>query len=167
MTSPSLVALKLAMSFALFLAKNVHLSVGEEFCTFPCQNVHLSFSPFNSVEFTLSVAKNVALFEVTGDRNSKTNDRNSGCTVLVLVEKIEKMNQIYSKNYWKEKKRLCVRLRSGDKHHLRKSADQKAQISSVSETNAFLICAFRSADFLRWCFSPERNLAHNLLFYFQ
>ena len=44
---------------------------------------------------------------------------------------------------------LCVRLRSGDKHHLRKSADQKAQISTVSGTNAFLICAFRSADFLR------------------
>ena len=30
--------------------------------------------------------------------------------------------------YWKWKKRLCVRLRSGDKHHLRKSADRKAQI---------------------------------------
>ena len=154
--------LVLAKSFALFLAKNVHLS----------------FSPFSSVEFTLPVGKNVALFEtvcilrtvkwrVTGDRNSKANDRNSGCTVLLLVEKIEKMNQINTKNYWKEKKRLCVRLCSGDKHHLRKSADRQAQISSVSETNAFLICAFRSADFLRWCFSPERNLAHNLLFYFQ
>ena len=64
------------------------------------------------------------------------------------------------------KKRLCVRLRSGDKHHLRKSADRKAQISPVSGTNAFLICAFRSADFLRWCLSPERNLTHNLFFLF-
>ena len=35
-TSP-LVALKVAMSFALFFAKNVHLSIGEEFCTFLCQ----------------------------------------------------------------------------------------------------------------------------------
>ena len=60
-----------------------------------------------------------------------------------------------------------MRLRSGDKHHLRKSADQKAQISPVSGTNAFLICAFRSADFLRWCLSPERNITHNLFFYFQ
>ena len=42
-----------------------------------------------------------------------------------------------------------MRLHSGDKHHLRKSADRKAQISTVSGTNAFLICAFRSADFLR------------------
>ena len=33
----TLVALKLAMNFAPFLAKNLHLSIGEEFCTFPCQ----------------------------------------------------------------------------------------------------------------------------------
>ena len=59
-----------------------------------------------------------------------------------------------------------MRLRSGDKHHLRKSADRKAQISPVSGMNAFLICAFRSADFLRWCLSPERNLTHNLFLLF-
>ena len=62
-----------------------------------------------------------------------------------------------------------MRLRSGDKHHLRKSADRKAQ---TSVRKAFvpltgLICAFRSADFLRWCLSPERNLTHNLFFYIQ
>ena len=33
----TLVALKLAMNFAPFLAKNLHLSIGEEFCTFPYQ----------------------------------------------------------------------------------------------------------------------------------
>ena len=60
-----------------------------------------------------------------------------------------------------------MRLRLGNKHHLRKSADRKAQISSVSGTYAFLICAFRSADFLRWCLFPKRNLTHNLFFYFQ
>ena len=59
-----------------------------------------------------------------------------------------------------------MRLRSGYKHHLRKSSDQKAQISPVSGTNAFLICAFRSEDFLRWCLSSERNLTHNLFFLF-
>ena len=53
-----------------------------------------------------------------------------------------------------------MRLRLGNKHHLRKSADRKAQISSVSGTNAFLICAFRSADLLRWCLFPTRNLTH-------
>ena len=59
-----------------------------------------------------------------------------------------------------------MRLRSGDKHHLRKSSDRKAQISPASGTNAFLICAFRSEDFLRWCLSPERNLTRNLFFLF-
>ena len=50
---------------------------------------------------------------------------------------------IYTKNDWKKKKkkRLCVRLRSGDKRHLRKSADRRAQIRPLSGTNAFLICA--------------------------
>ena len=38
-------ALKLAMSFALFLAKNLHLSIGEEFCTFPCQKFAPQFLP--------------------------------------------------------------------------------------------------------------------------
>ena len=51
-----------------------------------------------------------------------------------------------------------MRLRLGNKRHLRKPADRKAQISSVSGTNAFLICAFRSADFLRWCLFLKRNL---------
>ena len=42
----TIVGLKLAMSFALLLAKNVHLSIYETFCAIPCQkNLHLSFSP--------------------------------------------------------------------------------------------------------------------------
>ena len=40
----TIVALKLAMSFALLLAKNVHLSIGEEFCAFPCQKNCISVS---------------------------------------------------------------------------------------------------------------------------
>ena len=60
----TIVALKLAMSFAPLLAKNVHLSIGEEFCAFPCQKICTSVFPLlNGAEFTLSVAKNVALFE--------------------------------------------------------------------------------------------------------
>ena len=59
-----------------------------------------------------------------------------------------------------------MRLRSGDKHHLRKSADRKAQIRKAFVPLTGLICAFRSEDFLRWCLSPERNLAHNLFFLF-
>ena len=60
----TIVALKLAMSCALLLAKNVHLSIGDEFCAFPCQKICTSVSPLlNGAEFTLSVAKNVGLFE--------------------------------------------------------------------------------------------------------
>ena len=151
-------------------------SIGEECCTFPCQKFAPLVSLFlNGAEFALSVAKNVALFETVcslrfasvkwRDRESKpgTNDRISGCTVLILIGK---MNQII-KYYWKQKKRLCVRLRSGDKHHLRKSADRKAQIRKAFFPFTGLICASRSADLLRWYLSPERNLTHNLFFYFQ
>ena len=59
-----------------------------------------------------------------------------------------------------------MRLRSEDKHHLRKSADRKAQIRKAFVPLNGLICAFRSADFLRWCLSSERNLTHNLFFLF-
>ena len=45
-----------------------------------------------------------------------------------------------------------MRLHSGDKHHLRKSADRKAQISPVSETNlpdlCFSICRFSQVVFI-------------------
>ena len=52
------------MSFALFLAKNLHFSIGEEFYTFPCQKIYTLVSPLlNGAEFTLSVAKYVSLFE--------------------------------------------------------------------------------------------------------
>ena len=60
----TIVALKLAMSFALLLAINEHLSIGEEFCAFPCQKICTSvFFLSNGAEFTHSVAKNVELFE--------------------------------------------------------------------------------------------------------
>ena len=58
-----------------------------------------------------------------------------------------------------------MRLRSEDKHHLRKSADRKAQIRKAFVPLTGLICAFRSADFLRWCLFSERNLTHNLFFF--
>ena len=63
------------------------------------------------------------------------------------------------------KKRLCLRLRSGDKHHLRKFAVWKGQISPVNGTNAFLVCAFRSPDFLRWCLSPRAQPHAQSLFF--
>ena len=52
------------------------------------------------------------------------------------------------------KKRLCVRLE--DKHRLRKSSKSTNQSGKRNAfPNAFLICAFQSADFLRWCYPPS------------
>ena len=81
--------------------------IGEEFYTFPCQKF-APLSPFlNGAEFTLPLPKTLhsskqfaffvllLLNSVTGDRSTETNDRISGCTVLLLIEK---MNQINIKN---------------------------------------------------------------------
>ena len=47
-----------------------------------------------------------------------------------------------------------------DKHHLKKSADRKAKTRRAFVPLTGLICAIRSADFLRWCLSSERNFTH-------
>ena len=74
----TIVALKLAMSSALFLAKHLHLGIGEEFCTFLAKTLHLSFSPLEWRFVHTSVAKNVALFEtVRIPRTVKWRDRGS------------------------------------------------------------------------------------------
>ena len=83
----TIVALKLAMRFALLLAKNVHLSIGEEFCAFPCQKNCTSVFPLlNGAKFTLSVAKTLhfskqfAFFELSHgviDRRSKQQSKRS------------------------------------------------------------------------------------------
>ena len=91
-------------------------------------------------------------------------DRSFLATWYVLI--LLKMRLLILKTIRNRKTRLWVRLRSDDNYHLSKSADRKAQISPVSGTNAFLICAFWSADFLRWYLSSERNLTHNLFFLF-
>ena len=116
----TIVALKLAMSFALLLAKNVHLSIGEEFCAFPCQKICTSVSPLlNGAEFTHSVAKNGALFETVrilrtvkwrdwqGIEAAKQTIEFPAAPFFFLVEKIEKMNQIIPKTIG-NRKRDCA-----------------------------------------------------------
>ena len=91
----TIVALKLTMSFALLLAKNVHLSIGDEFCAFPCQKNCASVSPLlNGAEFTFSVER-FAFFALSNgviDRGSKQQSKrsNSGCTVLLSRRKNRK-----------------------------------------------------------------------------
>ena len=168
------------MSFALLLAKNVHLSIGEEFCAFPCQKICTSVFPLlNGAEFTLSVAKTLhfskqfaffALSRGVIDRRSKQQRKRSNFRLhrsSLSSKKSKKWIKLIPKTIGNRKKRLCVRLRLGNKHHLKKSADRKAQIRKAYVPLTELICAFRSADFLRWGFFPKRNLTHNLFFYFQ
>ena len=47
------------------------------------------------------------------------------------------------------RKEIVREVARGDKPYLRKSTDRKAQISPLNWTNAFLICALWSVDFLR------------------
>ena len=77
------------MSFALLLAKNVHLSIGDEFCAFPCQKkLHLSFSPLDwrwihshfPLPKTLHFSKRFAFFALSNgviDRGSKQQSKRS------------------------------------------------------------------------------------------
>ena len=83
----TIVALKLAMSFALVLAKNVHLSIGDEFCAFPCQKFAPQFlSPWMALSShfplpkTLHFSKRFAFFALSNgviDRGSKQQSKRS------------------------------------------------------------------------------------------
>ena len=86
--------------------------------------------------------------------------------ILAFLSQRHLFNQINTKTIGNRKKRLCVRLRSGDKHHLRKSSDQKAQIRKTFVPLTGLICAFRSEDFLRWCLAPERLATERTISFF-
>ena len=104
----TIVALKLAMSFALFLAKFCTSVLAKSFALFLAKICTLDSPLLNGTEFTLYAAKNAALIETVrilrtvklSDRESKQQSKRSGCTALLLIEKIEKMNQINTKNYW-------------------------------------------------------------------
>ena len=80
--------LVLAKSFALFLAKNFHLSFspleGRWDHTFRCQK---RFALWNSSRSSFCFCQ----MGVTADRSTETNGRISGCTNLLFIEK---MNQI-------------------------------------------------------------------------
>ena len=61
---------------------------------------------------------------------------------------IEKIIKLLPKPLKIEKEIVCEVAR-GDIQYRKQSADRKAQVSSMSKMNAFLICALQSAD----CFS--------------
>ena len=120
----TLVALKLAMNFAPFLAKSLQLAtnfapflakistlvLSKSFALFLTKNLHLVSPLLKGAEFTHSVAKNVVLFETVRvlrfasvkwrDRGSKHRNKLSNFR-LHRPSSHEKINQINTKNYWK------------------------------------------------------------------
>ena len=58
-------------------------------------------------------------------------------------------NKDYYQKLLEIEKEIVREVARGDKPYLRKSTDRKAQISPLNWTNAFLIGALRSVDFLR------------------
>ena len=83
-----------------------------------------------------------------------------GCTVLLSIDKKES-------NYYQKlleiEKGIVHEVARGDKHYLKQSADRKAQISLISETNAFLICASQSADCFRYCMAGNFRQEFNFI----
>ena len=101
----------------LSLAKNSHFSfLPSHFPSLPSRRGHHGGAEIRN-EFTLSIAKKYFALRLCSpsfkgheprDEWSKTQDKWSNPTRCYFLP-IEKMNQINTKNYWKMKKRLCVR----------------------------------------------------------
>ena len=73
----------------------------------------------------------------------------------------KKWIKLILKTIGNRKKRLCVTLRSEDKHHLRKSADWKAQIGICSTHRTdlcFSICRFSQVVFILWAQPHAQSL---------
>ena len=116
----TLVALKLAKKFALFLAKTLKLAI---------QAIEFSAEPsfFSSKKWIKLIPKTI------GNR----------------------------------KKRLCVRLRSGDKQHLKKSSDRKAQIRRRSFRSPDWFVLFDLKIFSGGVYPPSATSRTISFFYFQ
>ena len=170
------------MSFALLLAKNVHLSIGDEFCAFPCQKNCTSVSPLLiGAEFTLSVAKNVALFETVlilrtvkwrdwQGRGSKQQSKRSNFRLhrsSFSPKKSKKWIKLIPKTIGNRKRDCAWGCAWGINTTWENLQIEKHKIKKAFVRLTELICAFRSLGFLRWCLFPKRNLTHNLFFYFQ
>ena len=166
----TLVTLKLAMNFAPFLAKNLHLSIGEEFCTFPFQNLHLRFSPLEwrwAHTFRCTLPGTLCGLRlasgVTGDRSKQTIEYPAALSFFSS----KKWIKLIPKTIGNRKRDCAWGCARGINTTWENLQIKKPQIRKAFFPLTGLICAFRSADFLRWCLSPERNLTHNLFFYFQ
>ena len=116
----TLVALKLAKKFALFLAKTLKLAI---------QAIEFSAEP--------------SFFS------------------------LKKWIKLIPKTIGNRKKRLCVRFHSGDKYHLRKSSDRKAQIRNRSFRSPDWFVLFDLQIFSGGVYPPSTTSRTISFFYFQ
>ena len=154
-----LVALKLAMSSALFLAKILHLS----------------FSPFESHW--------LHTFHCQKRCNLRNSSHSSFCFCQMAWQGIEVLKQMieflaapsfFSSRKWitlipitiGNRERDCV---WGCARRINTTRENLQIKKHKSRGRSFRSpdWVVRSADFLRWCLSPECNLTHNLFFCFQ
>ena len=146
--------LVLAKSFALFLAKNFAPQFLPSW---------IALSSHFPLPKTLHLSKQFAFFALSNgvtdhDRGLKQQSKRSNFRLhrSSFSPKIsKKWIKLVPKLLEIEEDIVREVARLGNKHHLRKSADRNAQIRSVSGTNAFLICVFRSADFSGGVYSPS------------
>ena len=168
------------MSFALFLAKDVHLSIGEEFCAFPCQKNCTSVSPLmNGAEFTPSVAKNVALFEAVrilrtvksrdwhGIEAAKQKVEPPAASFFFLVEKkSKKWFKLIPKTIGNRKRDCAWGCAWGINTTWENLQIEKHQSVRWEERTPSWFVLFDLQIFSGGVF-PKRYLTHNLFFYFQ
>ena len=163
---PKMYTLVLATSFALFLAKKF---APQFLPSWLALNSHFPLPK------TLHFSKRFAFFALSNgviDRGSKQQSKRSNFRLhrsSFSPKKSKKWIKLIPKTIGNRKRDCAWGCARGNKHHLRKSADRKAQIRKAFVPLTELICAFRSAGFLRWCLLifPKRNLTHSLFFYFQ
>ena len=171
----TLVALKLARNFAPFVAKTLKLAMN--FALFLAKNMHLSFSPLEGRwVHTFCCQKRCAL------QNSSCS---SFCFCQMAWQGIEAPKQTIefpaAPSFFSSKKWIkltpkttgnikrdcewgCARRINTTSENLQ-IEKHKSGGRSFRSPDRFV--NFRSAGFLRWSLSSERNLTHNLFFYFQ
>ena len=152
------------MSFALLLAKNVHLSIGDEFCAFPCQKFAPQFLPSwmaLSSHFplpkTLHFSKRVAFFALSNgmiDRGSKQQSKRSNFRLhrsSFSPKKSKKWIKLIPKTIGNRKRGCawgCARVINTTWENLQ-IEKHKSGRRSFRSLNWFI------ADFLRLCLSPR------------
>ena len=178
----TIVALKLAMSFALLLAKNVHLSIGEEFCAFPCQKNCTSVFPLrglNGAEFTLSVAKNVALFETVRilrtvtwrdwqaiEAGKQTIEFPAAPFFFIVEKKSQKWIKLIPKTIGNRKRDCAWGCAWGINTTWENLQIEKHKSGRPTFCSPNWFVLFDLQIFSGGCLFPKRNLTHNLFFLF-